>query len=71
MFIISSHPVYIGSKTTKEEAVEMAEMIKRNLEERYPEGVFRVCASVGADNRRDDPEGEIQQYINDHWLDWV
>lgn len=70
-YYISTQPQYYG-ECTEEEAAKYAELIAKRASELFPSVRFVVTG----DHRRDELEdddllADVQQTINDNWVDWI
>lgn len=68
-FYISRNPEHYGSDATDEDAVRCASIIAEKAAAEYQNVTFEV--GEGQHDMDEDEAGEIQQYINDNWTDWV
>lgn len=68
-YYISRNPEYYGSDATDEDAIRCADIIAEKAAAEYPDVTFEI--GEGQSDMDEDEAGEIQQYINDNWTDWV
>ena len=68
-FYISLNPEYYGSDATEEDAIRCADIIAEKAAAEYPDVTFEI--GEGRPDMDEVEAGEIQQYINDNWTDWV
>lgn len=70
-FQISTAPEFYGSDVSKEDGARYADLIAEAAASEFPDVQFETVFSNCTQNQGVDPEGEIQQWINDHWLEIV
>lgn len=68
---ISTLPEYYGSAANEEDAASMAEKIAGRLAAEYPDVEIQIVDGPTTLDSYDEGQLEIQQYVNDHWLEWV
>ena len=68
-FYVSRDPEHYGSDATDEDAIRCAAIIADKAAAEYPDVTFEI--GEGHHDMGEDMAGEIQQYINDNWTDWV
>jgi hypothetical protein len=65
-YTISSANEFYGD-ATQDEADEYADLICAAAAEQFPDVLFEIVSTNNTNNRDADPEGEIQQWINENW----
>lgn len=70
-FQISTSPEYYGSDASQDDAERAAWIIAERVASEYPEADIEIVSGSTSRDAYDEAQAEIQQWVNDHWTDWM